>query len=114
MMSSWRSRWPRRPARRSPTRGSSPNPSGAAADADFATLAVPHGAGQVIVAGVTGELAAGMMNQVEALADSLAGQAIRTGKPSLVTGARCEPVAAALGAGAGPLIIVPLAAGGQV
>ena len=30
-MNSWRSRWPRRPARRSPTRGSSPNPSGAAA-----------------------------------------------------------------------------------
>src|SRR6185437_1574538 len=86
----------------------------AAADADFATLAVPHGAGQVIVAGVAGELAAGMMNQVEALADSLAGQAIRTGRPGLVTGARCEPVAAALGAGAGPLIVVPLAAGGQV
>ena len=86
----------------------------AAADADFATLAVPHGADQVIVASVTGELAAGMMNQIEALADSLAGQAIRTGKPSLVTGARREPVAAALGAGTGPLIIVPLAAGEQV
>jgi signal transduction histidine kinase len=86
----------------------------AAADADFATLAVPHGADQVIVASVTGELAAGMMNQVEALADSLAGQAIRTGKPSLVTGARREPVAAALGAGTGPLIVVPLAAGEQV
>ena len=85
----------------------------AAADADFATLAVPHGPAQVIVASVTGELAAGMMNQVEALADSLAGQAIRTGKPSLVTGARREPVAAALGAGSGPLIVVPLTADEQ-
>ncbi|MGD0246180.1 MAG: GAF domain-containing protein [Streptosporangiaceae bacterium] len=86
----------------------------AAADADFATLDVPYGADQVIVAGVTGELAAGMMNQIQALADSLAGQAILTGKPTLVTGVHREPVAAALGAGTGPLIVVPLAGGEQV
>jgi signal transduction histidine kinase len=86
----------------------------AAAAADFGTLAVPHGADQVIVAGVSGVLAAGMMNQVAALADSLAGQAIRTGKPSLVTGARLEPVAAALGTGTGPLIVIPLVAGDRV
>jgi signal transduction histidine kinase len=86
----------------------------AAADADFATLAVPHGADQVIVTGVTGELAAGMTNQIEALADSLAGQAIRTGKPSLVTGDGRQAAAAALGTGTGPLIIVPLATGEQV
>lgn len=86
----------------------------AAADADFGTLAVPHGADQVIVTGVTGELAAGMMNQIEALADTLAGQAIRTGKPSLVTGEGRQAAAAALGTGTGPLIIVPLAAGEQV
>ena len=70
----------------------------AAADADFATLAVPHGADQVIVAGVAGERAAAMMNQVEALADSLAGQAIRTGKPGLVTGEGGQAAAAVLGA----------------
>ena len=86
----------------------------AAADADFATLAVPHGADQVIVTGVTGELAAGMTNQIEALADSLARQAIRTGKPSLVTGDGRQAAAAALGTGTGPLIIVPLATGEQV
>jgi signal transduction histidine kinase len=86
----------------------------AAADADFGTLAVPHGADQVIVTGVTGELAAGMMNQIEALADSLAGQAIRTGKPSLVTGDGRQAAAAALGTSTGPLIIVPLATGEQV
>ena len=86
----------------------------AAADADFATLAVLHGADQVIVTAVTGELAAGMMNQIETLADSLAGQAIRTGKPSLVTGDGRQAAAAALGTGTGPLIIVPLATGEQV
>jgi signal transduction histidine kinase len=86
----------------------------AAADADFGTLAVPHGVGQIIVTSVTGELAAGMMNQVEGLADSPAGQAIRTGKPSLVTGQGRQATAAALGAGTGPLIVVPLAAGEQV
>jgi signal transduction histidine kinase len=85
-----------------------------AADADFGTLAVPHGADQVIVTGVSGQLAAGMMNQVEALADSLVGQAIRTGKPSLVTGEDRQAVAAALGAGTGPLIVVPLVAGEQI
>jgi GAF domain-containing protein len=85
-----------------------------AADADFGTLAVPHGADQVIVTGVSGELAAGMMNQVAALADSLAGQAILTGKPSLVTGEGRQAVAAALGAGTGPLIVVPLVAGEQI
>ena len=86
----------------------------AAADADFATLTVPYGADQVIVTGVSGELAAGMMNEIAALADSPAGQAIRTGKPSLVTGEGRDTVAAALGAGPGPLIVVPLAAGDQV
>jgi signal transduction histidine kinase len=86
----------------------------AAADADFGTLAMPHGVDQVIVRGVTGVLAAGMMNQIEALTDSLAGQAIRTGKPSLVTGEGRQAVAAALGTRTGPLIVVPLAAGEQV
>jgi signal transduction histidine kinase len=86
----------------------------AAADADFATLAVPHGADQVIVTGVAGGLAAEMMNQIEALANSLAGQAIRTGEPSLVTGEGRQAAAAVLSAGTGPLIVVPLAAGGRV
>ena len=86
----------------------------AAAEADFAALALPEGQDQLLVAGVTGELTAGMMNQVAPLADSLAEQAIRTGKPSLVTGDRCEAAAATLGADIGPLVVVPLAAGEQV
>jgi signal transduction histidine kinase len=86
----------------------------AAAGADFAALAVPHGADGVIITGVAGALTAGMMNRIAPLADSPAGQAILTGKPSLVTGGRCEAAAAALNADIGPMIVVPLAAGEQV
>ena len=85
-----------------------------AADADFAVLAVPHDPDQVIVTGAAGPLGAGLMNRTVPLADSLAGQAISTGKPRLVTGDRLEAAAAALGAGIGPLIAVPLAAGERV
>jgi hypothetical protein len=59
-----------------------------AATADFAALTVPHGADQVIVAGVAGQLTAGMANRTAPLAGSLTGQAILTGQPSLVTGGR--------------------------
>jgi signal transduction histidine kinase len=85
----------------------------AAAAADFATLAVPHGADHVIVKGVSGALAANLMNRTALLADSLAGQAILTGKPSLVNGSHRE-AAAALGTGTGSLMIVPLAAGEHI
>ena len=86
----------------------------AAAEADFAALAVPFGADEVIVTGVTGAVTAGMMNRTAPLADSLTGQAIRTGKPCLVTGDRRQAAATELGADIGPLIVVPLAAGEQV
>ena len=86
----------------------------AAAEADFAALAVPFGADEVIVTGVTGAVTAGMMNRTAPLADSLTGQAIRTGKPCLVTGDRHQAAATELGADTGPLIVVPLAAGEQV
>ena len=85
-----------------------------AADADFAVLAVPGDPDQVIVTGVTGTLAAGLMNRTAPLAGSLAGQAIRSGKPSLITGDRLAVAASALGTGIGPLIAVPLAAGERV
>jgi signal transduction histidine kinase len=85
-----------------------------AATADFAALAVPHGADQVIVTGVAGELTAGMLNRTAPLDGSLTGRAILTGQASLVTGDRRAAVAAALGAATGPLIVVPLAAGEQV
>ena len=85
-----------------------------AAEADFATLAVPHGTGQVMVTAVSGTLAAGMMNRAAPLEDSLAGQAILTGKASLVTDYRREATALALGADIGPLIVVPLPAGEQI
>jgi signal transduction histidine kinase len=85
-----------------------------AADADFGALAIPHGTDQVIVTSVAGKFAGAMMNHTAAMADSPAGQAIRTGKPSLITGEHRDTVAAALGTGTGPLIVVPLAAGEQV
>jgi two-component system, NarL family, sensor histidine kinase DevS len=86
----------------------------AAADADFATLTVPRGAGEAVVTSVAGTLAAGMMNQATALADSPAGQVIRTGKPVLLTGEVRDAVAGELGTGTGPLTIVPLTSGEQV
>jgi two-component system, NarL family, sensor histidine kinase DevS len=86
----------------------------AAAGADFAVLAVPRDPDQVIVTGVTGTLAAGLMNRITPLADSPAGQVIRSGKPGLITGDRLETAAAALGVDSGPLLAVPLAAGERV
>ena len=85
-----------------------------AADADFAVLAVPRDPDEVAVTAVVGALAAGLMGRTAPLAGSLAGQAILTGKPSLVTGDRLEAAAATLGAGIGPLMVVPLAAGERV
>ncbi len=86
----------------------------AAADADFAVLAVPGDPGQMIVTGVVGSLAAGLMSRTAPLDGSLAGQVIGSGKPGLITGDRLEAAAAALGARIGPLIAVPLAAGERV
>ncbi len=86
----------------------------AAADADFAVLAVPGEPDQVIVTAAAGPLAAGLMNRTVPLAGSLAGQAIRGGKPALVTGDRLRAAATALGAAIGPLIVVPLSAGERV
>jgi len=85
-----------------------------AADADFALLAVPGAPDQVTVAAAVGPLAAGLMNQIAPLASSLAGQAIATGKPSLVTGDRLAAAATVLGTGIGPVIAVPLTAGERV
>jgi GAF domain-containing protein len=86
----------------------------AAADADFALLALPSEPGQIIVADAAGPLAAELPNHLAPLAASLAWQAIRIGKPSLITGDRLVKAAAALGADIGPLIVVPLAAGERV
>jgi two-component system, NarL family, sensor histidine kinase DevS len=77
-----------------------------AAEADFAILAVPGDQDQVIVTGTAGQPAAGLMNHTA----PLAGQAISTGKPALVSGDRFQTAAAALG----PLIAVPLAAGERI
>ena len=85
-----------------------------AAEADFAVLWDCHEAGQAIVTGVSGALAVGLPGRTAPLAGSPAGQAIRTGQPSLVTGDRREAAGAVLGADIGSLIVVPLAAGGRI
>jgi signal transduction histidine kinase len=82
-----------------------------AAGADFAVLAVPHVTGQVIVTAAAG-LAAG---RTAPLDDSLAGRAIRTGKPFLVIDYSADAASAELqDSKAGPLMVVPLAAGDEV
>jgi signal transduction histidine kinase len=85
-----------------------------AAGADFAVLALPLDPGQVIVTGATGTLAAGLVNRTAPLDGSLTGQAIRTGKPGLITGDRLQAAAAEFGTMIGPLIAVPLAAGERI
>ena len=86
----------------------------AAADADFALLWAFREADQAIVTGVSGALAMNLMNRAAPLADSPAGQAILTGKPSLVTDDRRAAAGAWLDADIGPLIVVPLTAGGRI
>jgi len=85
-----------------------------AAEADFAVLIVSQDPHQVTVTGAAGPLAAGLTGRLAPLADSLAGQVIRSGKPSLVTGDGRKATAAAVGTEIGPLIAVPLVAGERV
>ena len=85
-----------------------------AAEADFAMMWDSHEAGQAVVTGVSGALAANLMNRTAPLADSPAGQAILTGQPALLDGDRREAAAVLLGADIGPLIVVPLDAGGKI
>ncbi|HTW01278.1 MAG TPA: GAF domain-containing protein, partial [Streptosporangiaceae bacterium] len=85
-----------------------------AAEADFAVLIVSQDPDQVTVTGAAGPLAAGLMGRLAPLADSLAGQVIRSGKPSLVMGDGRKATAAAVGTEIGPLIAVPLVAGERV
>jgi signal transduction histidine kinase len=82
-----------------------------AAGADFATLALPDGADQVIVAAVSGVLATDLAGRTAPVETSLCGRAIRTGKPALIADYRDESPAIAVSVEMGPLLVVPLAAG---
>ena len=86
----------------------------AAAEADFAALVLPHGSDQVVVRAVRGLTGAELADRTAPLDASLAGRAIKSGKPVLVTDYRGEADAATLSADIGPMMIVPLAAGEQV
>jgi two-component system, NarL family, sensor histidine kinase DevS len=82
----------------------------AAAEADFATLVLPHGDAEVIVAAGAGGLATELVGRTAPLGDSLSGQAIRTGKATLVTDHHGDSLTD-LALDIGPLIVVPLTAG---
>jgi len=89
----------------------------AAAEADFAVLALPRGGGEVVVVSVSGLMDAELRREAAPLAGSLAGRVILAGQPILVPGGQGEAAAGPQGAGAGPtgpLMVVPLAAGEQV
>ncbi len=85
----------------------------AAAEADFAVLALPRG-DEVVVVSVSGLMDAGLRGEAAPLAGSLAGRVILARQPFLVAGGQGDAVADPMGAGAGPLMVVPLAAGEQV
>jgi signal transduction histidine kinase len=86
----------------------------AAAEADFAALVLPHGSDQLVVRAVSGLTGAELQDRTAPLEASLAGNAIVSGKPVLVTDYSGEAGAATLNADVGPMMIVPLAAGEQV
>jgi signal transduction histidine kinase len=85
-----------------------------AADADFATLAMPHEEDRLVVTAVHGEIAADLLGHETRLDDNVAGEVVRTGKPRLILDYRTEVPASVLAADVGPLIVVPVAAGERV
>jgi signal transduction histidine kinase len=83
-----------------------------AADADFATLTVPHGDDEVMVAAATGDAATGLLGRTAAGNGSSAGRTIRTGTPVLLTDHGVDPQThRADDTTTGQVMIVPLAAG---
>jgi len=86
----------------------------AAAESDFAALVLPHGADEVMVRTVSGLTGAELRDRIAPLDGSLAGRAITSGKPVLVTDYAREAGAATLRADIGPMMVVPLAAGEEV
>ena len=84
-----------------------------AAEADFATLTVPDGDLEVVVAAATGDTAAALINRPAAGGRSPAGRTIHTGIPELLSENGVDTVAqhAADEFPVGPAMIVPLSAG---
>ena len=86
----------------------------AAAESDFAAMVLPHGSGQVAVRALSGLTGAELRDRTAPLDGSLAGRAITSGKPVLVTDYSSEAAAATLSVDIGPMMVVPLAAGEEV
>ena len=85
-----------------------------AADADYATLTVPRGDHEVIVAAATGDAATALVGRIAAGDGSPAGRTIRTGTPILLTDHGVDhETHADDDVPPGPVMIVPLSAGGR-
>jgi GAF domain-containing protein len=83
----------------------------AAAEADFASLAVPHGSGEVIVTAAAGLMADELTGRTVPLEESLSGRAILTGKPILANDYLSDCPGITLSAEVGPVLVVPLTPG---
>jgi signal transduction histidine kinase len=85
-----------------------------AAEADFASLVLPHGPDEAIVTAVAGLMADELAGRTVPLHQSLSGQVILTGKPILASDYLSEGSAITLSLQLGPMMLLPLAAGEQV
>src|SRR5664279_1834766 len=83
-----------------------------AADADFATLMVPHDNDQVRVAAATGDAAAAV-GRTATMNGTHAGRTISTGTPVLVTDHDGDAGAFGMTLTSGPVMVVPLTAGAR-
>jgi signal transduction histidine kinase len=81
-----------------------------AAEADFATLELPHGDTEVIVAAGAGALAADLEGRTAPLSDALSGQVMGTGQAIRIADYH-DDGAADPALDIGPLIVAPLTAG---
>jgi signal transduction histidine kinase len=84
-----------------------------AADAEFAVLVLPDGDDRVVVRAVSGELAGDLIGRSASLRDSLSGQAIRSGEPTLVADYRLEAAEIVVAGEIGPVLVVPIIAAGH-
>lgn len=85
-----------------------------AAGADYATLLLAADGGGLEVAAEAGRLGARLGRRVFPLDGTLAGLAFTSGKPLLARRHAHDPVESARGVDAGPVIVVPLAAGEKI
>jgi GAF domain-containing protein len=85
-----------------------------AAGADFATLFLPSNGDCLVATSEHGAGAGALIGRPFPIEGTMAGVALRTGKPFLLRADPEDPVVAARGVETGPLIVAPIAAGEEV